>query len=145
MSADWLFAVCNQGVLPAWLMLALAPGWRWTQRIVHAIWIPVLLAGAYAGLLFAGPELPAGAGFGTLSEVMRLFGSPTATLAGWIHYLAFDLFVGAWQVRDSRRLGISHLWVVPCLLATLMMGPLGLLAYLVLRFLRTGSTTLVEA
>ena len=54
-------------------------------------------------------------------------------LAGWLHYLAFDLFVGSWEVRDSRRVGVHHLLVIPCLFLTLMMGPVGLLAYLVLR------------
>jgi hypothetical protein len=56
-------------------------------------------------------------------------------LAGWIHYLAFDLFVGAWEVRDAQRQGIHHLLVIPCLLATLMAGPAGLALYWLLRVL----------
>ena len=144
MTADTLFAICNNGVLPAWLLLVFAPGWEWTQRIVHAIWIPLLLGGAYTGLLLMGPAAPEGAGFGSLPEVMRLFDAPEAALAGWIHFLAFDLFVGAWEVRDARRRQIPHLWVAPCVVLTLMMGPAGLIAYLALRFLRTGETTLVE-
>jgi len=144
MTADSLFVVCNNAVLPAWILLLVAPGWVWTQRIVHAIWIPLLLGGVYAGLLFAGPDAPEGAGFSTLAAVMRLFTLPTAALAGWVHYLVFDLFVGAWQVRDARRLGLSHLWVAPCLLLTLMLGPVGLLTYLGVRAVRAGVTTLAE-
>lgn len=144
MSLDTLFVVCNEGILPAWLLLLLAPGWRWTQRIIHAIWIPLLLGGAYAGLLFAGPGAPEGAGFGSLPAVMRLFDAPSTALAGWIHYLVFDLFVGAWETRDARRLGISHLWVAPCLIVTLMLGPLGLVAYLAVRHVKTGAVSLVE-
>jgi hypothetical protein len=54
-------------------------------------------------------------------------------LAGWIHYLAFDLFVGSWEVRDAQRVGIHHLFVVPCLVLTVLFGPIGLLLYLLLR------------
>ena len=54
-------------------------------------------------------------------------------LAGWIHYLAFDLFIGGWETRDAVRNGIPHLLVIPCLLLTFMLGPIGLLAYFALR------------
>ena len=75
---------------------------------------------------------------------MAAFTSPHAALAGWIHYIAFDLFVGAWEVRDARRRGIPHGWVLPALFLTLMAGPLGLLFYLLVRFARTGATGLDE-
>ena len=52
-------------------------------------------------------------------------------LAGWVQYLAFDLFIGAWQVRDARTQGISHLLVIPCLLLTFLFGPAGLLHFLI--------------
>ena len=145
MTADSLFALANNLVLPAWLLLVIAPGWEWTQRLVHAAWIPMLLGGAYLGLALLGPGAPEGADFSTLPGVMRLFDSPVAVLAGWIHYLVFDLFVGAWEVRDARRRGVSHLWVVPCLVVTLMLGPAGLLLYLGIRVFQTGETTLVES
>ena len=54
-------------------------------------------------------------------------------MAGWIHYLAFDLFIGAWEVRDARRLGVPHMVVVPCLFFTLMAGPVGLALYFAMR------------
>ncbi len=55
-------------------------------------------------------------------------------LAGWIHYLAFDLFVGSWEVSDARANGIHHLLVVPCLLATFMAGPIGLALYFAIKY-----------
>ncbi len=70
----------------------------------------------------------------SLGGVMALFSSPHIMLVGWVHYLVFDLFVGAWEVRDARRRSIHHGMVVPCLFLTLMVGPVGLLAYLVLRW-----------
>lgn len=72
-------------------------------------------------------------GFGALADVAGLFESPYLLLAGWVHFLAFDLFVGAWEVRDARRIGIAHLLVMPCLVLTFMLGPVGLLLYLGLR------------
>jgi hypothetical protein len=129
-----LFQICNLGVLPAWLLLAVAPGWIGTQKIVHAIWIPILLGTVYLVVFLLSPPAAEGASFGSLEGVMLFFTSPYATLVGWVHYLVFDLFVGAWEVRDARRREIPHLAVVPCLVVTLMLGPVGLLAYLTLRF-----------
>ncbi len=134
MTLETIFLVCNNGVLPAWLLLAIAPNWSWTQKIVHQIWIPILLGSVYLGVLATSPATPSAGGFSSLDGVMTLFTSPHFALVGWVHYLAFDLFVGAWEVRDAKRHSIPHLFVVPCLVMTLMLGPIGLLAYLVLRF-----------
>jgi uncharacterized membrane protein YraQ (UPF0718 family) len=75
---------------------------------------------------------------------MLLFQSPTAVLGGWIHYLVFDLFIGAWIVRDAKRLDINHWLTLPMLLATLMVGPVGLMLYLLLRLAMKGRVTLAE-
>jgi hypothetical protein len=77
--------------------------------------------------------VPKGGGFGSLAQVAVLFGSPYALLAGWIHYLAFDLFTGAWEARDAARLGLSQWLVLPCLVLTFLVGPLGLALYLLLK------------
>ena len=65
--------------------------------------------------------------------MVSLFKSPRVVLAGWIHYLAFDLMVGLYIVIDASRLGIAHWWLIPALLLTLMFGPAGLLLYLAMR------------
>lgn len=144
MTPDTIFLVCNYGVLPAWLLLVVAPSWEWTQRIVHAVWIPVLLGLVYATAFAVNPDSPEGGGFATLRGVMALFTSPYVVLVGWVHYLVFDLFIGAWQARDARRRGIAHAWLVPCLLLTLMLGPVGLLLYLGVRFVHTRELSLAE-
>ncbi|MFK7730927.1 MAG: ABA4-like family protein [Pseudomonadales bacterium] len=144
MSPDTVFTVANLAVIPAWLLLALLPQHAITQRMVHALWIPCLLACFYCWALFFGEPSAEGAGFGSLDALTLLFQSKTALLAGWIHYLAFDLFIGAWQVRDAARRSIKHLFVVPCLFFTLMAGPLGLMLYLLLRLGLRRVTTLVE-
>ena len=123
MNPESVFLICNYGVLPAWLLLLAAPGWEWTQRIVHAIWIPVVLALVYLWGFSVNPGTPEGGSFSTLEGVMILFTNPVVALVGWVHYLAFDLFVGAWEARDARRRGIAHIWLIPCLFLTLMAGP----------------------
>ena len=143
MNPETVFTICNYGVLPFWLLLAIAPGWPGTQRLVHAVWLPLLLGAVYIWALVANPA--EGGSFGSLTGVMELFRSPHAVLAGWVHYLAFDLFIGAWEVRDARRRQIPPLMLLPCLIFTLMLGPIGLLLYLSLRFVRTRSTGLEEA
>jgi uncharacterized membrane protein YraQ (UPF0718 family) len=85
-----------------------------------------------------------GGGFSSLEGVMILFQSPTAVFGGWIHYLVFDLFIGAWIVRDAKRQGINHWFTLPILFATLMAGPAGLLLYLLLRLALKRTLTLAE-
>jgi hypothetical protein len=126
-----LFSIAGDLVLPVWLLLIFAPRWRWTQRLATFA-VPLLLAGIYAALLVHGGRVEGG-GFGSLAQVARLFTSQDLLLAGWIHYLAFDLFTGAWEVRDALRLGLSRWLVAPCLVLTFLFGPVGLSLYLLLR------------
>jgi len=134
MSPATLFRVCSMLVLPGWLLLVFAPRWKWSARIIAGALIPLLLALVYLYLVVAHFGESEG-GFGTLAEVSKLFQNPYALLAGWIHYLAFDLFIGSWEVRDAQRLGIHHLLVVPCLALTFLLGPIGLLLYFALRLI----------
>lgn len=144
MSTDDLFLICNYAVMPAWFLLFVLPNHRVTQLLVHAIWVPLILVPFYILALFLGQPAPEGAGFGSLQGVMLLFQSPTAVLGGWIHYLVFDLFIGAWIVRDAKRQGINHWLTLPILFATLMVGPVGLMLYLLLRLAMKRTVTLME-
>lgn len=132
MNAESLFSLAGLLVLPGWLLLVFLPRWRPVTPLVTAVLIPALLAIVYAWLVVV--HLPgAGGGFGSLAGVAELFGNEYLLLAGWIHYLAFDLFTGSWEVRDAQRNGVPHIAVVPCLLLTFMLGPIGLLLYLLVR------------
>ena len=126
-----IFSIAGDLVLPVWLLLIFAPRWRWTQRLAAFV-MPLLLAAVYAALILHGGRVQGG-GFGSLAQVARLFTSQDLLLAGWIHYLAFDLFTGAWQSRDALRLGLSRWLVAPCLVLTYLFGPIGLALYLLLR------------
>lgn len=138
MTPERLFSVCNSLALIGWLILMLAGRMRWAARMVTGVVIPLVIAILYAYLIAAHWGETQG-GFGSLDGVAALFSNRWLLLAGWIHYLAFDLFIGSWEVRDAQALGISHLIVIPCLVLTFMFGPVGLLLYFVIRTSRTRS------
>ena len=133
MPLETIFSACGMVAMLGWLLLIFVPRWKWTARVIAAWVLPLTLAVVYLVLVathFGDSE----GGFGSLAEVSRLFQNPHNLLAGWIHYLAFDLFIGSWEVRDAQRIGIHHLLVVPCLILTFLLGPVGLLLYFALRF-----------
>jgi hypothetical protein len=143
MAPGELFSIANAGVLPAWVLLACFPRWKWTP-VISGLVSPVILAILYVALLVAHWG-ETGGNFDSIGGVQQLFSNDWILLAGWIHYLAFDLFTGCWVAHDARRLEISHVLVVPCLALTLMFGPAGLLCYLILRFaLRRKQARLAE-
>jgi hypothetical protein len=136
MSPDTLFALANAVALVGWLALVLVPvappGAARLAEGVAGTAIPLLLAVAYTGIVLAFWSRAEG-GFGSLAAVMALFRDPWIAVAGWLHYLAFDLFVGARVARTARREGIAVALVVPCLVLTFLFGPAGLLACATLR------------
>jgi hypothetical protein len=136
MDFEFAFTLVNLTVMPAWLLLIFAPNWKFTQKIVHAVFIPLIMVLAYIyfigwALFFGGGS--EGGGFGSLQATMLAFDSPITTLGGWVHYLVFDLFVGMWIARDGKRRGFHHGWLIPCLLFTYLFGPVGLGLYLLIR------------
>ena len=130
-----LFTTGNTVALAGWVLLILVPTWRGIAQAISGVVIPALLALAYTGLIAVWWSRGAG-GFGSIDQVRALFGSTPILVAGWFHYLAFDLVTGAWIARDARREGLAHAFVVPLLVLTFMLGPMGYLAYLGLRTAR---------
>lgn len=134
MTAEQLFSILNLMTAAAWLLLICLPRVRWTSTVLPVM-TPALLAVVYAALIALNMPGSEG-GFGSLAELKALFDNPWMLLAGWTHYLAFDLFIGGWEVRDAQRRGIPHLLVVPALVLTFFFGPVGLLLYLAIRWFR---------
>ncbi len=135
MSPDSLFQTGNTLALAGWILLVASPLAPRFADLVATYAIPLVLSVAYAGLIlafWAGAE----GGFGSLDEVAALFSTRELLLAGWLHYLAFDLFVGAWIVRTARASSIPFWMVVPCLAGTFLFGPAGFLAFNALRAVR---------
>ena len=135
MTADSLFRLCNSTALAGWVLLVVT-GWsprasRVISSLITGLLVPALLCGLYLVLIFTHWSGHRG-GFNSLSNVMLLFTDRWLVLAGWVHYLAFDLFIGSWQVRDARRNHVPFWLVLPCLVLTFLFGPIGLLLYLIL-------------
>ena len=150
MSPDDLFRIANLIALIGWLVLLASPFAPRLTQTIAGLGVTLLLCTLYVGLLIAfrggGGDGAGEAGFDTLDGVVALFSRREAILVGWVHYLAFDLFVGAWEVRAARRAGMPFLVVLPCLALTFLLGPTGLLLFLLLRLLmrpRAGSPFVV--
>jgi hypothetical protein len=138
MDPDQLFRVCNLVAVLGWILLIFFRSYRW------ALVLPPLFGVLYAVLVgIHYGDTPGG--FRTLPDVASLFSNHWMLLAGWIHYLAFDLFVGSWEVRDAKEKGINHLFIIPALALTFMFGPAGLVLYLITRsaVLRQGQALLL--
>ncbi len=136
MSTDLLFSICNVAAMVGWLMMIFSPRWESTRFVVLSGLLMLALAAIYVTIIvlyFGNAE----GNFSSLEGVMKMFQNPEAVLAGWIHYLAFDLFVGSWILSNSRKLGIRHIYIIPCLFFTFMFGPAGLLLYYLVRTYHT--------
>jgi hypothetical protein len=133
-----MFQIANTLVLPQWLLMLVAPGWRVTRWLVRSYLIPVLLACLYAYFIFSGGPLDFD-DFGSLEGVKKLFskGGDGAVLAGWIHYLAFDLVAGSFVLQDAQAKRIAHGWIIAPLFFCFMLGPIGLLLYWIIRTVKT--------
>ncbi len=137
MSYELLFSMANTSVMPAWLLLVFFPRARVTASVAHSFLYPAFLGVLYLYLILT--TLGGDGGMGSLAEVREGFSRDGVLLLGWVHYLVFDLFIGAWMVRDAHRNGIPHPLIIPSLVLTLMLGPVGLLTYGCIRwfFLRS--------
>lgn len=130
---ELIFSLCTYTALAGWVLLIFLPKWKPTRILVLSGLASLLIAGVYLVIVLLTIGDEGEGGFGSLEEVAALFENPKALLAGWIHYLAFDLFIGGWEVLNARKYGIPHLWTIPCLVLTLLYGPIGLLSYFILR------------
>jgi hypothetical protein len=131
MSAELVFSLANLVALGSWILLAALPRVRWVAETLTTIVVPAALACLYIALLLARWNSPGG--FSSLTDVATLFSDPWLLLAGWVHYLAFDLLIGSWEVRDAHQHNVPHLAVLPCLVLTFAFGPAGWLLYMAVR------------
>ena len=134
MTSSQVYDFCNSFALSSWVLMIFVPKWKWTPRIILGL-IVVILGLLYSYYLLSSFSFEMFESFGSLEGIMALFTSAEAVLAGWIHYLAFDMVVGWFILSDSQKNKINHLLIIPCLLFTFMMGPIGLLLYILVRSL----------
>ena len=136
MSAADVFQIANPAALVGWLVLiaSVILNKPVLRDQLAGRWWPLGLSAVYSALIifffFKAPG-----GFDTLANVQLLFTSEWAALAGWIHYLAFDLFMGAWIAKRVMDEGLTRLLLIPLLPLTFMFGPMGFLGFEVTRLL----------
>ncbi len=131
---DLVFSLASKLAMLGWLALAVSPSqsrWSPAARFAAGRVLPLVFAAVYV-VLFATTGMGEG-GYDSLAAVQRLFSVPSLLAAGWLHFLAFDLFVGAWIAERAGLLGIPHLLVLPLLALTFLFGPAGLLAFALVR------------
>ena len=143
MTAETLYSAANLFAGLGWLLLIFAGRVARVANLIAGAAIPLLLAVLYAGLIVTVFPTAEG-GFSSIAEVRSLFANDWLLVAGWVHYLAFDLFIGSWQVRDARKHGIPHLALVPGLILTFLFGPVGLLIYTAIRASRARTFALTQ-
>jgi len=128
MNADLIFRICNIAAFASWVLLVAAPRWKLVPLFIR--WgVMTLMAVLYSVLIAVYFFRVEGGGFSSLAAVQTLFTSREVALAGWVHYLAFDLFVGLWIAEKSDELGIARIVQAPVLVTTFMFGPLGFLLF----------------
>jgi len=136
MTPSAIFQICNTIALIGWIILIFMPFWLQSDKFIIGI-IVILFCIVYAWLVFSNFRFNDFQKFNTLDGVMQLFTQPAIVVAGWVHYLAFDLMTGIFIKRNAIKHGISHWLLIPCLFFTFMLGPIGLLLYLLIRLIVT--------
>ena len=136
MTYETIFNIYNTGILIFWLLLLVFPKSKLTQKMTDFPWIPLVIAFGYIYFLGTSDSIfPVD--FSSLSGLTEMFqnSNPRGVAAGWLHYLAFDFWVGCWILRDSQKKGVKHAFIIFPMLFTFMLGPVGVIIYtLVLAF-----------
>jgi len=133
MTPSEVFKIVGMLAMPMWALLIFLPKWKVTRFLIDYKIIPIILSVIYA--IYIAISLIAGGmmDFGSLKSVMQLFTVENAVLAGWVHYLAFDLLVGMWIVNQNKALKIHPIIIAPCLVGTFLFGPVGFLVFMIIR------------
>lgn len=136
MTPTEVFSISGMITAPMWALMIFLPKWKVTQIFIKFKIIPLILSLIYGFYIIQAIQIGGMMDFGSLSSVMTLLTEENAALAGWIHYLAFDLLVGIWIVNQNKTLQIHQVIIAPCLFATFMFGPIGFLLFMIIKTLK---------
>ena len=130
-----LFTICNTSILFVWGCILFFPKSTLSKYLISFPWVPLVFSFFYIYFLVLSGGIT-DADFSSLQGILKLFkqATPESASAGWLHYLAFDFWVGTWIIRHSQKNEIKHLYIIFPLLFTFMLGPVGILAYSVVYF-----------
>jgi hypothetical protein len=137
MNASDVYVLAGIAIFIPWLLLLFAPYGRFTDRGVQIFAVLFLVL----GLVFTYRFFFSG---DAKSEIFclecfgRMFSNENMVVAAWLNYLSFGLFAGLWIIHDGDHVKIPHIYRLIPLLLTFLAGPIGVVVYLLMRFLRTG-------
>ncbi|WP_299762505.1 ABA4-like family protein [uncultured Dokdonia sp.] len=137
MTPTEVFSIAGMITMPMWILMIVVPKWKVTRFLIDFKVIPLALSAIYAVYIFKAMQIGGAPDFGSLASVMALFTEEHAVLAGWVHYLAFDLVVGMWMLDQNKKLQIHQVLMAPCLFGTFMLGPIGFLAFMIIRAIKS--------
>lgn len=135
MGTEQVFSIVGAVAALQWLLLIVLPKWKVTHWLIDHAVVPVLLSLVYC--IYIAGFFDVHGGFGSLQQVRMLFSNDNLLLAGWVHYLAFDLLIGFTIIRSAQTKLVSHWLVIPCLVLTFMFGPCGYLLYQIIIKIKT--------
>jgi len=127
---ETIFNIFNSGILLFWMLLLFFPEQSITQKVIAYPWVPLVIAFGY--IYFMGMTSGTfSADLTSLNGLTKMFqnANPQGVAAGWLHYLAFDFWVGCWMLKNSQEKGVKHLWMLVPMLFTFMLGPVGIIIY----------------
>ena len=127
---ETIFNIFNSGILFFWILLLVFPKKVFTQKVIAFPWVPLVIAIGYVYFLSTTTGIFS-ADFSSLYGLTEMFqnAKPRGVAAGWLHYLAFDFWVGCWMLKNSQEKRVKHVWMILPLICTFMLGPLGIILY----------------
>ena len=146
---ETLYMWINLGVLPFWFILIVFPQSHLSRIFVTSIFPFFILSGVYIFILYKSYLI--GYDFDGnftlylgLSELSRLFEDHLYIMIFWTHFIAINLFIGGWIVKDSQKFSINKVLIAVPLVVTYLIGPLGLLLYWIIRIFYAKRISLYE-
>ncbi|MBT8233143.1 MAG: DUF4281 domain-containing protein [Saprospiraceae bacterium] len=133
MTPSEVFSIVGMIAMPMWILMIFLPKWKVTRFLIDYKVVPIALSLIYAVYIFQAVQIGGMMDFGSLGSVMALFTEENAVLAGWVHYLAFDLLIGMWILEQNKGIGINQFIMAPCLIFTFMLGPIGFLLFMLIK------------
>tara|TARA_B100000787_G_scaffold128053_1_gene97067 strand:+ start:122 stop:544 length:423 start_codon:yes stop_codon:yes gene_type:complete len=140
MTPTAVFSIASMITMPMWILMIFLSKWKVTRFLIDFKIIPLALTFIYGIYISQAIQTGGMMDFGSLKSVMALFTEENAVLAGWVHYLAFDLLIGMWMLDQNKELKINQLLIAPCLFLTFMLGPIGFLLFIIIKTVKQKQT-----
>ena len=135
---EMIYFWLNIGVLPFWFILLFFPQSNMCKIFTTSIFPIFIFSLIYLYLIYLifrydydflnNFRLYLG-----MKELSNLFSDNSFLILFWIHFLAINLFCGAWIVNDYQKYNISKILMFFPILITYFIGPLGIFVYWIIR------------